>query len=151
MAFRFGYFDSEIIGIDDEGMPIFDRAELSDLFALLFASLVSDGVLALPNTCFKIMAAGNGLNIERMPGFGMIKGHFCYDDESDIMTLTAPQAYSRIDRVIMRLNLLDRMVEIIIKQGEEAAKPQPPELIRPSAGDYFELCLAEITLTPKQT
>ncbi|WP_290395680.1 hypothetical protein [uncultured Duncaniella sp.] len=149
--FRFGYFDSDIIGIDDEGMPIFDRAELSDLFALLFASLVSDGVLALPNTCFKIRAAGNGLNIERMPGFGMVKGHFCYDDESDTMTLTAPQTYSRIDRVIMRLNLLDRMVEIIIKQGEEAAKPQPPELIRPAAGDYFELCLAEITLTPKQT
>lgn len=148
---RFGYFDSDIIGIDDEGMPIFDRAELSDLFALLFASLVSDGVLALPNTCFKIRAAGNGLNIERMPGFGMVKGHFCYDDESDTMTLTAPQAYSRIDRVIMRLNLLERMVEIIVKQGEEAAKPQPPALIRPSAGDYFELCLAEITLTPKQT
>lgn len=148
---RFGYFDSDIIGVDDEGMPIFDRAELSDLFCLLMASLVSDGVLAFPNTCFKIKAAGNGLTIERMPGFGMVKGHFCYDDESDTMTLTAPQAYSRIDRVIMRLNLLERMVEIIIKQGEEAAKPQPPELVRPSAGDYFELCLAEITLTPKQT
>lgn len=148
---RFGYFDSDIIGVDDEGMPIFDRAELSDLFCLLLASLVSDGVLALPNTCFKIIAAGNGLDIERMPGFGMVKGHFCYDNESDIMTLTAPQAYSRIDRVIMRLNLLDRMVEIIIKQGVEAEIPQPPELIRPSAGDYFELCLAEITLTPKQT
>ena len=149
--FRFGYFDSDIIGVDDEGMPIFDRAELSDLFALFFASLVSDGVLALPNTCFKIVAAGNGLDIERMPGFGMVKGHFCYDDESDFMTLTAPQKYNRIDRVIMRLNLLDRMVEIIIKQGEEAEKPKPPELIRPSAGDYFELCLAEITLAAKQT
>ena len=91
---RFGYFDSDIIGIDDEGMPIFDRAELSDLFCLLLASLVSDGVLALPDTCFKIRAAGNGLNIERMPGFGMVKGHFCYDDESDSMTLTAPQAYN---------------------------------------------------------
>lgn len=147
---RFGYFDSDIIGIDDEGMPIFDRAELSDLFALLLASLVSDGVLSLPNTCFKVIAAGNGLNIERMPGFGMVKGHFCYDDEPDTMTLVAPQSYSRIDLVIMRLNLLERMVEIIIKQGDEAERPQPPELIRPAAGDYFELCLAEITLAPKQ-
>lgn len=148
---RFGYFDSDIIGTDDEGMPIFDRAELSDLFAILLASLVSDGVLALPNTCFKIIAGGNGLGIERMPGFGMVKGHLCYDNESDTMMLTAPQTYSRIDRVIMRLNLLDRMVEIIIKQGDEAEKPKPPELIRPSAGDFFELCLAEITLMPKQT
>ena len=37
-----------------------------------------------------------------MPGFGMVKGHFCYDDESDIMTLTAPQAYSRIDVFFQR-------------------------------------------------
>ncbi len=148
---RYGYFDSDIIGVDDEGMPIFDRAELSDLFALLLASLVSDGVLALPSTCFKVQAAGNGLAIERLPGFGMIKGHFCYDDEPDIMELDpAPQTYSRIDLVVMRLNLLERVVEIIIKKGEEAASPKAPELARPSAGDYFELCLARVTLAAKQ-
>ncbi len=148
---RYGYFDSEIIGVDQEGMPIFDRAELSDLFALLLASLVSDGVLAQPATCFKIQAAGNGLAIERLPGFGMVKGHFCYDEESDIMKLEpAPQKYSRIDRVVIRLNRLDRMVEIVIKTGAEAARPEPPELVRPSAGDYYELCLASIRLSAGQ-
>jgi hypothetical protein len=151
MAFRFGYFDSEIIGIDDEGMPVFDRAETSDLFALLFANLVSDGVLARPSNCFRIRAAGNGLNLERDPGFGMVKGHFCYDNEVGHLAIeTPPQKYSRIDRVIMRCNYLERMVEILIKTGTEAANPVPPELVRPSAGDYFELCLAEITLEPKQ-
>lgn len=148
---RFGYFDSDIIGVDDEGMPIFDRAETSDLFALLFANLVSDGVLALPSNCFMVRAAGEGLNIEIDPGFGMVKGHFCYNDEVDRMTIeTPPQKYSRIDRVVMRCNFLDRMVEIIIKTGEEAASPVPPELIRPAAGDYFELCLANIKLTKGQ-
>lgn len=149
--FRFGYFDSDIIGVDDEGMPIFDRAETSDLFALLFANMVSDGVLALPSNCFMVRAAGEGLNIEIDPGFGMVKGHFCYNDEVDRMTIeTPPQKYSRIDRVVMRCNFLDRMVEIIIKTGEEAATPVPPELIRPAAGDYFELCLANIKLTKGQ-
>lgn len=148
---RFGYFDSDIIGVDDEGMPIFDRAETSDLFALLFANMVSDGVLALPSNCFMVRAAGEGLNIEIDPGFGMVKGHFCYNDEVDRMTIeTPPQKYSRIDRVVMRCNFLDRMVEIIIKTGEEAATPVPPELIRPAAGDYFELCLANIKLTKGQ-
>lgn len=151
MAFRFGYFDSEIEGIDDEGMPIFDRAETSDLFALLFANLVSDGVLALPSTCFRVRAAGNGLNLELDPGFGMVKGHFCYNDEVEQLTIeAAPQKYNRIDRVIMRCNYLERMVEIIIKTGEEAAKPMPPALIRPAAGDYYELCLANIRLSAKQ-
>ena len=151
MAIRFGYFDSEIIGTDDEGMPIFDRAETSDLFALLFANLVSDGVLALPSNCFRVRAAGNGLNLELDPGFGMVKGHFCYNDEVDHLTIeSAPQQYNRIDRVVMRCNYLERMVEILIKTGIEAANPVPPELIRPAAGDYFELCLANIRLTAGQ-
>ena len=89
MAFRYGYFDSDIIGIDKEGMPIFDRAETSDLFTLLFAMLVSDGVMASPSTCFMVRAAGNGLNLELAPGFGMVKGHFCYNDEVDQLTIKA--------------------------------------------------------------
>lgn len=56
MALRFGYFDSDIIGIDDEGMPIFDRAETSDLLCLFFSRLVSDGVLARPGNCFQVVA-----------------------------------------------------------------------------------------------
>lgn len=152
MALRYGYFDSDIIGVDDEGMPVFDRAETSDLFALLFASLVSDGVLALPSSCFRVRATGNGLNLEVDPGFGMVKGHFAYNDEVDQLAIeSAPQSYSRIDRVVMRCNYLERLVEIVLKTGEEAANPVPPELIRPAAGDYFELCLANIRLSPRQT
>lgn len=151
MAFRYGYFDSEIIGIDDEGMPIFDRAETTDLFSLLFAMLVSDGVMASPSTCFMVRAAGNGLNLELDPGFGMVKGHFCYNDEVGQLAIgTAPQKYNRIDRVVMRCNYLQRMVEIIVKTGDEAENPVPPELTRPAAGDYFELCLANIRLTAGQ-
>ena len=52
MAMRYGYFDSEITGVDSEGMPIFDRAETSELFRLLFAKLLTNGVLALPGDSF---------------------------------------------------------------------------------------------------
>nr|DAU31684.1 MAG TPA: Receptor Binding Protein [Caudoviricetes sp.] len=151
MALRYGYFDSDIIGTDEEGMPIFDRAETSDLFALLFANLVSDGVLALPGDCFQVKGGRNGLTLNVQPGFGMVRGHFAYNDEVLPLTIeAAPQTYSRIDRVILRCNYLERLVEIIVKTGEEAASPVPPELIRPAAGDYYELCLAEIRLTAGQ-
>lgn len=151
MALRYGYFDSDIIGVDDEGMPIFDRAETSDLFALLFSSLVSDGVLASPSNCFRVRAANDGLKLEIDPGFGMVKGHFCYDEEVSRLTIAAaPQTYSRIDRVVMRCNYLQKMVEIIIKTGTEAANPAPPELVRPAAGDFFELCLANVRLAAGQ-
>ena len=56
MAMRYGYFDSEITGVDSEGMPIFDRAETSELFRLLFAKLLTNGVLALPGDCFQVVA-----------------------------------------------------------------------------------------------
>ena len=151
MAFRYGYFDSDIIGIDDEGMPIFDRAETSDLFALLLASLVSDGVLAQPATCFQVRAAGNGMGLEVQPGFAMVRGHFGYNDEVLQMTIgSAPRSYSRIDRVVLRCNYLERMVEIVIKSGTEAANPVPPALVRPAAGDYFEMCLANIRISAGQ-
>lgn len=151
MAFRFGYFDSDIIGIDDEGMPIFDRAETSELFAILLDNLFSDGVLEQPSTCFQVLSANNGLNIEIQPGFAMIRGHFCYSDEIQTLTVeTAPQVYNRIDRVVLRCNYQMRVLEIIMKTGKEAANPLPPDLIRPAVGDYYELCLANIYLTAGQ-
>ena len=54
MSLRYGYFDSEITGVDENGMPILDRAETSDLFRLLLANLVTNGVLANPKDSFQV-------------------------------------------------------------------------------------------------
>ena len=79
MAMRYGYFDSEITGVDSEGMPIFDRAETSELFRLLFSKLLTNGVLAKPADCFKVLAGDTGLSVTVRPGFGLINGAFAYD------------------------------------------------------------------------
>ena len=39
MALQYGYFDSEIIGVDEEGMPIFDRGQTSDFLATFISTL----------------------------------------------------------------------------------------------------------------
>lgn len=151
MAMRYGYFDSEITGYDSEGMPIFDRAETSELLCLIFANLISNGVLAKPGTCFQVLAK-EALTIEVQPGFGVIKGHFGYNNEVYPITLSkAPTAYKRIDIVVLRLNSLDRTVEIVVKEGEAAATPVAPALLQPTSGDYYELCLAEILISSNQT
>ena len=60
---RYAYFDSEITGVDEEGMPIFDRAENSEMFALIFAKLITNGVLAQPADCFQVRALGSGMDV----------------------------------------------------------------------------------------
>ena len=148
MAMRYGYFDSEITGVDSEGMPIFDRAETSELFRLLFAKLLTNGVLAQPADCFQVLAGDTGLTVKVRPGFGLINGAFAYDAaESTYELATAPTQYSRIDRVVLRVNYRDRLCEIIIKTGTAASSPVAPELIRPTSGDYYELSLATIRIS----
>lgn len=151
MAMRYGYFDSEITGVDSEGMPIFDRAETSELFRLLFAKLLTNGVLAKPADCFQVLAGDNGLSVKIRPGFGLINGAFAYDAaETTYPLAAAPTSYSRIDRVVLRCNYLERLCEIVIKTGTAAANPVPPELIQPVSGDYYELGLALVTVSTNQ-
>ena len=143
---RYGYFDSEIIGTDSEGMPIFDRAETSDLFRLLFSKLVSNGVLASPSDCFQVVAA-EGLNVTVRPGFGMINGAFAYDEAENTLTLEkAPAQYSRIDRIVLRCNYADRLCELVVKTGTVANNPVAPKIVQSAAGDYYELGLATVTV-----
>lgn len=148
---RYGYFDSEIIGTDSEGMPIFDRAETSDLFRLLFSKLVSNGVLASPSDCFQVVAA-EGLNVTVRPGFGMINGAFAYDEAENTLTLEkAPAQYSRIDRIVLRCNYADRLCELVVKTGTVANNPVAPKIVQPAAGDYYELGLATVTVSANVT
>lgn len=152
MAMRYGYFDSEITGVDSEGMPIFDRAETSELFRLLFAKLLTNGVLALPGDCFQVIAGSTGLTVKIRPGFGLINGAFAYDEAEETYALAAaPTQYSRIDRVVLRCNYLERLCEIIVKTGTPAANPAPPELLQPSSGDYYELGLALVNIGTNQS
>ena len=144
MAMRYGYFDSEITGVDENGMPIFDRAETSDLFRMLLANLVSSGVLASPGDCFQVLA-DTGMTVRVRPGFAMIKGAFAYDADEATLTIPASNAsLPRLDRVVLRCNYLDRLCELVVKTGTPATVPVAPVLLQPTTGDYYELGLATV-------
>ncbi len=152
MALRYGYFDSEITGVDSEGMPIFDRAENSELFALLFAKLVSNGVLAFPATCFQVLAGDSGLSVKVEPGFGMVNGRFAYNVSEETLILEkAPTSNSRIDWIVLRCNYKDRLCELVAKTGKAASSPTAPELLQPASGDYYELGLAQVRVSANQS
>lgn len=147
---RYGFFDSEITGYDEEGMPIFDRAESSDFLAMFISHLISDGVMAQPGDCFQVLAF-EGMKLKIRPGFGMVKGRFVYDENDFYITVpAAPANLKRIDRVILRANYPQRLCEIMIIEGEPGSNPVPPDLIQPTNGDYYELCLATIDVNSNQ-
>lgn len=153
MALEYGYFDSEITGYDEEGMPIFDRAKTSDFMADFFSKLITSGVLADPADCFQVLAH-EGMTVKINRGYAFIKGRFAYDSDVSYLTLEdAPtvSAYKRIDMVILRNNYAERKCELLIKTGTPAATPQAPELLQPDSGDYYELCLALIAVNSNQT
>ncbi|MCI8420447.1 MAG: hypothetical protein HFF79_08110 [Oscillospiraceae bacterium] len=151
---RSGYFDSEITGYDEEGMPIFDRAESSDFFALVLKALISDGVLGDTSDRFQVLAK-EGMKLQIQPGVGFVQGRFAMDDEVAIIELEpAPTNYSRIDRIVLRANYIDRVCEIVKKTGVIDAAPVAPALLRPepgNSGDFYELSLATIRVKSNQT
>lgn len=142
---EYGFFDSELSGYDDEGFPVFDRAKSSEFFADFWKRLVSDGVLGQPSDCFQVLSTG-GMNISVRPGFGFIQGHYAKDEQTAVFEIEPVTTGKRIDLVVFRLNRVERMIEIIIKKGIASNNPVKPALIREPYGDYYELCLAEITV-----
>lgn len=153
MALEYGYFDSTITGYDEEGMPIFDRAQTSDFMAMFFSSIISSGVLGDPSDCFQVTSY-DGMKIRIKPGSGFIKGRFAHDEEDAFLILdNAPSSitYSRIDMIVLRNNYIERKCEIVVKTGTASATPQEPTLLRPESGDYYELCLAKIKVSSGKT
>lgn len=147
---RYGFFDSEITGFDEQGMPIFDRAESSDFLAMFISHIISDGVLGQPGDCFQVLA-GEGMKLRVSPGFAVIQGRFAVDWNVSTITIpTAPTSHKRMDRVVLRANYHQRLCELVVKEGVPAAVPVPPELLQPESGDYYELCLATVLVGQNQ-
>ncbi len=148
---EYGFFDSEITGYDEEGFPILDRAQESEIFALFYAKLISNGVLAKPASCLMV-EANEGMVLNINPGYIMINGHFGYNPKTvQIAVEKASTQYPRITIVVARVNYQDRKMEIVTKDGEPSPMPVAPELIQPTSGDYYELCLAEISIAANQS
>ena len=148
---RYGFFDSEITGFDEQGMPVFDRAESSDFLAMFISHIISDGVLGQPGDCFQVIA-GDGMTLKVKPGFAVIQGRFAVDWNAAAVTVPeAPASFKRIDRVVLRANYPERLCELVVKAGVPAASPVPPKLLQPESGDYYELCLATVAVAQNQS
>lgn len=122
-----------------------DRKYNAWWFAKYFSTFIGNGVFPNPSTNLQVMAYEQ-MKVVVKPGSGWIDGYFIYSDSDHVLKLDiADGALKRIDRIVMRLNYLTRMIEIDVKKGAFASSPVAPILQRDT--DYVELALADVYIT----
>ncbi len=133
---RSSFFDATLVG------ETYDRVYLAEDYARYFSSFIGNGVFPTPSTNLQVVANGTTMNIILKAGKGWINGYF-YENTDDLTlnVAIADGVLNRIDRVVLRLDFINREIKTYIKKGAFATSPVAPTLVRNS--DMYELGLAE--------
>lgn len=132
MAFKSGFFNA----VDG------DRMYNADDLSLFYYGLISNGVLASPASSLAV-SAGTGMKVNVAAGRAMVNCKYFVNTENyELIVQAADDTNPRIDRVILRLDMTNRDISILIRTGTPAASPVAPELERSRI--VYELSLAAI-------
>ncbi|WP_049041120.1 hypothetical protein, partial [Clostridium sporogenes] len=129
--------------IDQNGIP--DRPYLAEDFARYFSTFIGNGVFPNPATNLQVVAIDNDMRIRVTKGPAWINGYLYENTDYLILKLDpADGVLNRIDRIVLRLDFLERKINIIVKKGEYASAPKAPNLQRDSDG--YELAIADVLI-----
>lgn len=132
MAVTYGYFNS----VDG------DRTYNADQMSEYFDGLVSNGVYESVGGGLQVLAS-EGMTVAVQTGRGVINCKWLKNDSVLPLDITAAHALlNRITSVVLRLDIVNRLMEIDTKDGTNASSPEPPALQNDS--EVIELCLANI-------
>lgn len=120
-----------------------DRVYRAEEWAEYFASFIGNGVFPVPSNNLQVVA-GSGMVVTVKAGKAWINGYFYYNTGDLSLTLpVADGVLKRIDRIVVRWDLTERLISVVVKSSTPSASPTPPALQRDA--DAYELCLADIT------
>ncbi len=119
-------------------------------FAEYFSRFLSDGVYVENELMGLKVSTINGFNIKVSPGFAFIRGYM-YKNDSDInFTLDgADNVLDRIDRVVLKLDIVNRTMNIQLKKGTMGSQPSLPNLIDNASAK--EIPIAQIRINKNST
>ena len=128
--------------LDTNDIP--DRSYLAEDFARYFASFIGNGVFPNPSTNLQVIASNN-MTITIRQGKAWINGYFYENTDDYILSLdVADGLLNRTDRIVLKLDFLNREVKSYVKKGQYASDPIAPSLQRNA--DAYEICLADIKI-----
>jgi hypothetical protein len=134
MALSFGFFNSL------NGDRTYDADQMSEYFD----GLISNGVYESVGGALQVKAVtGGGMNVQIMPGRGVINCKWISNNSALILEVTAAHAVlNRWTAVVMRLDVVNRLMTITTKDGTPASTPTKPSM--DNTASVVELCLAYI-------
>ena len=119
-----------------------DRVYHAEHWAEYFASFIGNGVFPVPSNNLQVVA-GSGMAVTVKAGKAWINGYFYYNTGDLSVTLpTADGILNRIDRIVVRWDLTERIISVVVKSSTPSASPIAPQLQRDA--DAYELCLADV-------
>lgn len=131
MAERYGFFNSV------SGDRVYDASDVARFLKKFF----TNGVF---NNSLQVITNDN-MTVSIKSGSANIEGYSYENDE--VLTLDiadADSTLSRIDSVILRLDLTNRQITVQILSGSTATNPSQPSIIR--TGNVYDLRLANISV-----
>lgn len=133
MAITYGFFNSV------NGDRTYDADQMSEYFD----GLVSNGVYESVGGALQVMAVSSGMAVQVLTGRGLINCKWLNNDAVLTLDLTAAHAVlNRYTAVVMRLDIVNRLMTITTKDGANATDPVKPTM--QNDGTAIELCLAYI-------
>lgn len=131
------FFNAELVG------ESYDRTYLAEDYVEYFASFIGNGVFPNPSTNLQVLADGTNMNVVLKSGKAWINGYY-YRNTDELILPIAPAdgVLNRIDRVVLRLDFLNREIKAYVKKGVFASNPVAIELQRDA--DMYEIGIADI-------
>ncbi|MBE6075956.1 MAG: hypothetical protein E7210_02435 [Clostridium lundense] len=133
---RSGFFNAMKVG------DTWDRVYKAENYAEYFASFIGNGVFPNPSTNLQVIGTDR-MQVIVKPGKGWING-YKYENTDDLILPidVADGVLHRIDKIVLRYDVVEREIRAKTKKGEFASEPKAPQLTRDA--DMYELGLADI-------
>ncbi|MEK5334363.1 hypothetical protein [Lysinibacillus sp. FSL W8-0992] len=120
-----------------------DRRYKAEDFAQYFATFIGNGIFVKPSDCLQIRANGDSMSVLVRPGKAWVNGYYLINDEDYNLSLAVGDTtLNRIDRIVIRLDFIQRKMSVEVKKGTLSASPVAPTLKRDA--DAYELALADV-------